>query len=557
MNNSEIAHHLSTISRLMDIHNLNSFKAKSLSIAAYKIDKMEDQLQDLKRQNISSIQGIGESIGKIIIELLETNQILFLNELVEKTPEGIMEMMNIKGLGPKKISIIWKEMDIESIGELIYACNENRLLLYKGFGKKTQENVIESIEFYQSQKGNYLYAQLEVLVDELSIYLKKLFNTEHIYLTGDFRRQSETIDLLEFIVCESSIHVSKQIISNQDFSIIESNPSSLLLKYDKRIAVKIYTIKTEDLGITLLKTTGSETFVKLFEKELFQSNIVQAENEKIIFDLLKMQYIEPSLRESEEIIQISKNNLIPTLIQQYDIKGLIHCHSVWSDGVNTIEELARSAINLGLEYLVISDHSRAAFYANGLTEEKIYAQHEQINNLNKKYPSFKIFKSIECDILSDGKLDYDNSILSSFDLVISSVHSNLKMNENKAMSRLIKAIENPHTVILGHMTGRLLLSRMGYPVDFKKIIDACAANKVVIELNAHPKRLDIRWQWLSYALNKNVLISINPDAHSTIEFVNLKYGVLSAQKGMLTKHENLSSFSLKHFEHYLSNLCKK
>ncbi|HVX51219.1 MAG TPA: PHP domain-containing protein, partial [Chitinophagaceae bacterium] len=218
---------------------------------------------------------------------------------------------------------------------------------------------------------------------------------------------------------------------------------------------------------------------------------------------------------------------------------------------HSIGEMANAAIEMGLQYLVISDHSKSAFYANGLFEERIFAQHAEVDELNEKLAPFKIFKSIESDILNDGSLDYSNDVLDGFDLVIASVHSNLKMKEDKAMMRLLSAIENPYTSILGHMTGRLLLSRNGYPVDHKKIIDACAANNVVIELNAHPKRLDIDWRWIDYCLHKNVLISIDPDAHSIDGFKDTRFGVLVAQKAGLTKEQNLSSFSLPQFEAFV------
>ena len=220
--------------------------------------------------------------------------------------------------------------------------------------------------------------------------------------------------------------------------------------------------------------------------------------------------------------------------------------------MNTIEEMANELIQKGYEYLVISDHSKSAFYANGLSEERIREQHRYVDELNSKLHPFKIFKSIECDILNDGKLDYSDNLLSTFDLVIASVHSNLKMTEEKAMARLMRAIENPYTTILGHMTGRLLLSRNGYPVDHKKLIDACAKNHVVIELNAHPKRLDMDWSYIDYAIENDVLISIDPDAHALEGFDDIRYGVLAAQKGGLTKEQNLSSFSLRKFENWLS-----
>jgi len=279
--------------------------------------------------------------------------------------------------------------------------------------------------------------------------------------------------------------------------------------------------------------------------------------EEEIFEKAGLQYVPPCLRESGDILELARKKKIPELIRPEDIRGIIHCHSNWSDGSDTVEELAAACVQKGYEYLVISDHSKSAFYAQGLIEGKIEAQHKLIEELNIKLAPFKIFKSIESDILNDGNLDYSNAILSTFDLVIASVHSNLKMNEDKAMLRLMNAIENPYTTILGHMTGRLLLSRKGYPVDHKKIIDACAIHNVTIEINANPSRLDISWKWLDYARSKNVLVSINPDAHAIEQFSNTRYGVLVAQKGMITAKDNLSSFSLSEFETFLKKNKEK
>jgi DNA polymerase (family 10) len=274
-------------------------------------------------------------------------------------------------------------------------------------------------------------------------------------------------------------------------------------------------------------------------------------DEQAIFQEAGVQYIPPYLRESINIISKAKAHKISDVVQTSDIKGLIHAHSNWSDGGYTIEEMAKELIATGFEYLVISDHSKAAYYANGLSEQRIREQHRYIDELNEKLAPFKIFKSIECDILNDGALDYENKILSMFDLVITSVHSNLDMDEEKAMKRLLGAITNPYTTIMGHMTGRLLLRRKGYPIDHKTIIDACAENHVVIEINASPSRLDMDWRWIDYAMEKGVILSIDPDAHTTEEFPNIKYGVLVAQKGGLTKERNLSSYSLKEFEAFL------
>ena len=478
-------------------------------------------------------------------------------DLLKKTPHGVIEMLKIKGIGPKKISIIWKEMEIESIGELLYACHENRLLLFKGFGKKTQDNVIESIEFYEQQQGKYLFAQVENLGSKLTAFLQNIFSDIKIDITGDFKRHTETISMLEFVIPSTTETIINSLGKLDEFVLLEQNEDHLLYHYDERIKVKLFSTVGELLSKKLFYTSGTEEFIESFTREFSKVNFEKVSHDEDIFKELNIQYIPYFLRESSEIINHAKKFVIPDVIQPADIKGMIHCHSNWSDGSNTLQQLMEAAIDRNLEYLVISDHSKTAAYAKGLSEEKIKEQHILVDELNEKYKFFKIFKSIESDILNDGNLDYSNSFLSTFDLVIASVHSNLKMSEDKAMMRLLKAIENPYTTILGHMTGRLLLSRKGFPLDHKKIIDACAANHVVIELNAHPRRLDMRWQWMEYALKKNVLISIDPDAHSVDEFDNNRYGVLAAQKGMLTKENNLSSFSLIEFEKFLKENKKK
>lgn len=553
MSNKEISNQFSTLSKLMDVHGENSFRSKSYSIAAYKISQLPVELKSLSPEKISSLNGIGDAIAKKIQEIFSDGMIKNLQELILKTPEGIFEMLKIKGLGPKKVGVIWREMGIENIGELLYACEENRLLMYDGFGKKTQQNVVEAIQFFMSQKGSYLYAQVDQLSQELLLLFKKIFSTESISLTGNFRRQEETLNALEFVIAASPQTIIGEVKKLSEFELIEEAVDSVSYKFKEGITVKIFSSTSENFIATLFERTGNENFVNAFYNLYPESKIKGSKNEGQIFKDAGIQYIPPFLRENVEILDLARENKIPVVIQPQDIKGIIHCHSNWSDGINTLEELANACKKSGKEYLVISDHSRTASYANGLSVERIKAQHELVDELNEKLKPFKIFKSIESDILNDGSLDYEGDILGSFDLVITSVHSNLKMTEEKAMARLLKAIENPYTTILGHMTGRLLLSRKGYPLDYKKIIDACAANKVVIEINAHPRRLDIRWQWISYALSKGVLLSIDPDSHSIAEFDNTYYGVLIAQKGMLTPAQNLSSFSLQDFEEFLKN----
>ena len=553
MDNSAIADNFDLLAKLMDINGENSFKTKTFAVAAFNIEKLPMQLKDTPREKLFSIKGIGDNVGRKVIEMLDTGKLEVLSEYISKTPPGVIEMLNIKGIGPKKINTIWKQMEIESLGELLYACNENRLTLFKGFGEKTQKNVQEAIEFYFLNQGHFLYAQLEEVFPQIENYLKKIFSPDKVRVTGAYRRQALTIEELEFVVAETNEIVKPKFQTAQPPELLEETEDNLLYKLKNGLKLRLYTGQ-QNISERQFLTTGNKEFTDAFKKAFPSIKYTVGENDESVFMEAGIPFIHPCLRETATIIEKAKKKQLPELIQTEDIRSIIHSHSNWSDGSNTIEEMADECIKRGFEYLVISDHSQTAFYANGLKEDRILEQHRQIDVLNKQVAPFKIFKSIESDILNDGSLDYPEAVLKTFDLVIASVHSNLKMNEDKAMARLIKAIENPYTNILGHMTGRLLLSRNGYPVDHKKIIEACAANNVVIELNAHPRRLDIDWKWIGYAIEKGVLLSIDPDAHALDGFDDVKYGVLAGQKGRMTKGNNLSSFGLKEFEIWLTKM---
>ncbi|HEX8332321.1 MAG TPA: helix-hairpin-helix domain-containing protein [Segetibacter sp.] len=549
MDNSAISHNLSLLAKLMDIHGDNSFKAKSLSSAAYTIDKLPVELSTLSQEKLFAVKGIGDSIGKSVIELIDTGRLTALDKYLVKTPQGILEMLKIKGLGPKKIATIWKDLEVESIAELLYACNENRLLLYKGFGEKTQNNIKEAIEFYLSHQGSYLYAQIESFAIDFDTRLRKHFSNNNFYLTGDYRRHSLTIDKIEWVT-DAPQEAIQAFFEKADYSA-EKEEDTLKVVGPENVAMHFYITPADLLFTKLFETSCSAEFFTSWKENIGWDEKKIFTSEEQFFSDQRMQVIPPFLRETKTVIDKAVTNDLPDVITFEDVKGIIHTHSDWSDGSYTIEQMAKAAIKNGYEYLVISDHSKTAYYANGLLPEKIVAQHILIEELNEKLQPFKIFKSIESDILNDGSLDYDDDILSSFDLVIASIHSNLKMNEEKAMKRLLNAIANPYTTILGHMTGRMLLSRNGYPVNYEELIEACAKHNVVIELNANPRRLDMDWKWIDKAIEKGVMISIDPDAHFIEGFNDIKYGVLAAQKGGLTKANNLSSFSLQEFETYI------
>jgi DNA polymerase (family 10) len=550
MDNYAIADQLSLLAKLMDIHGENSFKSKSYASAAFAIEKLPQEITGVPKEKIFQIRGIGESVGKKVVEILETGELKALQEYISNTPPGVLEMMNIKGLGPKKINVLWKEMSIDTIGDLQKACAENRIADKKGFGEKTQQNILTAIQFQQQNAGKYLFAKLEPFAEAFTVKLKEKFPNEKIEVTGAFRRQLEIVESLEWVTTVTSEALRNYLISDE-IQLVSDRDGELILTAENTLLLRFHITSDENFYQRLFDTSASTAFLEAWK----QPPVKKINSEEDIFKAASLPYIPPFLRESPSIISKANDSNFD-VVQTSDIKGLIHSHSNWSDGAHTIEEMAKELIALGFEYLVISDHSKAAFYANGLSEERIREQHRYIDDLNRQLAPFKIFRSIECDILNDGALDYENKILSTFDLVITSVHSNLDMDEEKAMKRLLGAITNPYTTILGHMTGRLLLRRKGYPVDHKLIIDACAENHVVIEINASPSRLDIDWRWIDYAMEKGILLSINPDAHTTDEFHNIRYGVLVAQKGGLPAKKNLSSFSLREFENYLQETKK-
>jgi len=555
MENKTIARTLRLLSQLMELHEENPFKIKSVANASFKVDKLPFAIKDKALDEIDKVEGIGKSLAAKIIELLQTGHLKELEDMIQQTPEGVVEMLAIKGIGPKKISIIWHTLGIESIGELYYACNENRLIEAKGFGLKTQEEIKNAIEFKLAANGRFLYAQIEgfanTLFTQLSTWLIKIDTHALLGFAGQYRRFCEIIDELEIVIgAEHSAEVLDNLTAFEPLSLIAAE-DSFITTTEAGLKIKIYVVEKSDFYLEWFKLTGNAEHV---EKVLKLAGSGPFSNENEIYSKAGLAFIEPELREDFDEIELAKANKLPILIKYEDLKGSLHNHSTWSDGVHTLEEMAvYCKDNLKLEYLGICDHSKTAVYAKGLNEQRVFAQHQEIDELNKKLAPFKIFKGIESDILNDGSLDYSDDILKTFDFVVASVHSNLRMDEAKATARLLKAIENPYTTILGHPTGRLLLSRAGYPLDYKKIIDACAANQVVIEINANPLRLDLDWRWHRYALEKGVLLSVNPDAHRTEGFHDMHYGILVARKGGLSADKCLNAFSLEEITTYFNN----
>jgi DNA polymerase (family 10) len=557
MENKTIARKLRLLSQLMELHEINPFKIKSIANAAFNVDKFNGKIASKTFEELEKIQGIGKSVAAKVIELVQTGTMVEMEELMSSTPPGVVEMMGIKGIGAKKVATIWREMNIETVGELFYACNENRLIEVKGFGLKTQEDIGKAIEFKMASTGKFLYSQVEPEADKISEKLKFTFTNILFEFAGEYRRLCEVVNELIVIVGSRDCEMAYNTILESDL-VNEMKPEGdhIVGVTANGLRVVIYVVEKRFFFKTLFEKTGSDEHIKVV-LERGGGDADQPESEELIYRKAGLQFIKPEMREGDTFIAKAAANNLPTLISYNDLRGTLHNHSTWSDGVNTIEEMvAYCRDQLNLEYLGLSDHSKSAFYAKGLSIERVLQQHEEIDHLNKKLDSFHVFKGIESDILNDGSLDYPDEILQRFDFVVASIHSNLKMSEDKATERLIKAIENPYTTMLGHPTGRLLLSRNGYPIDYKKVIDACAANGVVIEVNSNPLRLDLDWRWHQYALDKGVWLSINPDAHRNEGFLDMHYGIIVARKGGLYKERCLNALSLEEITKFFKDKKK-
>ncbi|WP_285008849.1 DNA polymerase/3'-5' exonuclease PolX [Pedobacter faecalis] len=556
MENKAIARTLKLLAQLMELHGENSFKVKTVANAAFKVDKLPYALKDKNLDELAQVDGLGKSTSGKIWELLQSGKITDLEQLLTDTPEGVVEMLSVKGIGPKKVLIIWKTLGIENIGELYYACNENRLIEAKGFGLKTQEEIKKVLEFQMASHGKFIYAQAEPLAaklyEDLAVWLNGISGEPLLGLAGAFRRCAEVIEELELVI---GVNDPAELIARMD----EFAPLTLELEPDGTITGKtpfglnviLHIVPRKEFYLEWFRHTGNAAHV---EEILALAGSGPFDSEEAVYRSAGLPFIEPELREGLDELDLARSGDMRSLITLPELKGCLHNHSTWSDGVNTLEEMALySRDHLQLEYFGICDHSRSAVYANGLNELRIDAQHREIDALNAQLAPFRIFKGIESDILSDGSLDYSEDVLKRFDFVVASVHSNLRMDSDKATARLVKAVENPYTTILGHPTGRLLLSRKGYDIDYRKVIDACAANGVAIEINSNPLRLDLDWRWHRYALQKGVMLSINPDAHRAEKLNDMRYGVLVARKGGLHAGACLNALSREEISQYFNN----
>ncbi len=549
MTNKEIAKTFQFLGDIMELHGENPFKIRSYQNAYLTLRKLDQPLTDLADQDIAAIKGIGAAISAKIRELLTTGKMGTLEEYRAKTPEGVQEMLHIKGFGPKKIKVIWQELGIESIGELLYAVNENRLLELKGFGKKTQEELRLQLEYFLKSRDQFHFAALEQAGHKIVTALQKALPGVKVELTGAIRRKVNVLSSIEVLVGSMA---SLDAVLEQAGLKLQKNESGIFkaLSADE-LPVTIYTCEPAAFGSKQFRYTAATEFLAAFLEKNPGQEFRDIAEEADVFAKVQLPYLEPELRETAWGFEQALEGKTPILLEEKDIKGIIHSHSTYSDGLNSLRDMASYTRAQGFEYLVITDHSKAAFYANGLQPDRVWQQMAEIDVLNEEMTPFRIFKGIESDILNDGALDYDTDLLDAFEVIIASVHTNLRMDQEKATARLIKAIENPYTTILGHPTGRLLLSREGYPIDHQKVIDACITNGVVIELNASPYRLDLDWTWIPYVLERGGMIAVNPDAHSQEGIHDIHFGVASARKGGLAAEQCLNTLGVDAFTEWL------
>ena len=528
MTNKEIARTFNMLADLMELHEEDDFRIRSYRNAYLALRKTEVPLATLSETELKNIKGVGNAIASKITELLKTGKMGALEKYREKTPPGVVEMMEVNGFGPKKVRSVWHDMGIESIGELWYACNENRLVAFKGFGLKTQEDLKKKLEFYLKSRDKLHLDAAEEEADMLGAWLSGKLRGALVAPVGELRRRCPVIEKLEMLVGYNG--EIDFVFDGETLTLEHKEGHTFTGRLDNNTLVYIHQCRGEVFPIQLFHRTGSDAFQKAFT-DLFDVTGLDTEYE--IFDKAGMAYIEPELRETADILVLAKNRQLPELVTEADLKGIVHVHTTYSDGLHSLRDMCTYARDLGYEYIGITDHSQSAFYANGLKPDRILEQWAEIDALNIELTPFRILKGIESDILSDGSLDYPDDMLAGFDFIVASVHSNLNMSKEKATERILRAVANPHTTILGHPTGRLLLGREGYPLDWDAIFDACAKHNVAIELNANPYRLDIDYTLIPEAVKRGIKIAINPDAHSKEGIHDVRYGVMAARKGSL------------------------
>jgi len=556
----EVVRLLEEIALLLELKGENPFKARAYSNAARTLEGTTADLRELiDSGTLGELPGIGEALRDKIATLATTGRLPYYEELVSEYPRGILEILRIPGLGPKKARVIWEQMGVSTLGELEYACHENRLAGLPGFGSKSQEKILHGIALLKKNRERFL---CDVALEEAEALLKRLEKhpaVQRLELAGSIRRRCETSKDVDLVASSKDPAALMQAFASQKgiVEVIARGPTKCSVRLASGMAADLRVVSDEEFPFALHHFTGSKEHnvalraraqrvgLKLNEYGLFQGEkLLSCNDEEGLYSLLGLAFIPPEMREARGEIEAAEHGELPALVQWEDLKGVLHVHTQASDGTASLEEMAQTAKSLGLSYVGICDHSKAALYARGLDESRVNEQHQEIDRLNQRLHGVTLLKGIEVDILADGSLDFEDDVLSRFDLVVASVHSRFNLPEEVMTRRIVRAMENPHVHILGHPTGRLLLAREPYAVDMAAIIRAAAAQGVCIELNANPHRLDLDWRLIPSAKKAGIKLSIDPDAHQPAGIADMRYGVGIARKGGLNRSDVLNALPL-------------
>ena len=524
----------------------NPYRAKAYSRAADNLAALADPLDVLVAEDrLMEIPGVGQAIADIITKLHKTGTHPSLEKLRKEVPKDVLEMLSVPGLRPEKVLLLYKDLGIASLAELEAAAKEDRIKKAKGLGAALQTKILQNLAIAKSGEGRlHLHraaAQLAYAKDSIR---KSQPELKRVTVAGDFRRGCELVG---------------------DLTIVAEAPKTL--KAPERSPADGLQIRLSDhkhFGAALLFATGSAAHVeqlqalaagkglRLEADGLQKGRTLIAGEEVHIYRALGLPFIDPELREGRGEVELALNGKLPKLVTDQDLRGILHCHTDASDGTEILETMAKATRQRGFEYFGVADHSKSAHYAGGLSVDQIVEQHREADLLNKRFgKDFRILKGIESDILADGSLDYTDDVLERFDFVVASIHGRFKLDRKAQTQRLLRAISDPHTTIIGHMTGRQLQRRPGYEIDVEKVLRACAKHDVVVEINAHPWRLDLDWRWHQAALEFGCMMSINPDAHSIPELDHMHWGVQMARKGGVPADRVLNAMTLAEITRYL------
>ncbi len=560
MLNKKVAQIFYEIAQLLDLLGDNPFRIRAYERAAMRIESMPEDLEEyVLKDKLEDLPGIGKDLADKIKEIFYTGTLKQYEELKKKVPSGLLEMMNIPGLGPKKVKLIYDKLGITTIEELEEYARKGKLRSLPGFGLRTEENILRGIDFLRRSKGRLPLGQVLPLAIDLRRYIEESGLVERIDVVGSIRRFKETVhDIDILVVTDSPREIMDRFIrySEVEEVLAQGEKKSSVIASGVQVDLRVF--DRECYGAALLYFTGSkehnirvrqvcmEKGLKLNEYGLFRDEKrVAGLTEEEIYSYLGMQWIPPEIREDQGEVELALRGNLPVLIEMSDIKGDLHIHTVYSDGTDEIETIVRKARELGYRYVAITDHSPSLAVAKGMTPEKVYRQREEIKRINKECPDVKVLLGMEVDILADGSLDCPEDILDLLDVVIVAIHSRFRMGRDEMTSRIITAISHPKVNILAHPTGRLLGERDSYEVDMEAVMRVAKEKQVALELNASPRRLDINSDLCHMAKEMGVMVAINTDAHSNQQLDYMKFGVGTARRGWLEKRNVVNTFDLE------------